>query len=306
MGLLALDWLIDVQTTDDGTVRADRQPRVLATRGPASQVRPAADRGDLGDPRRRGCVRADADRATCARSRLRTDGSSVTMTSAWRSPTRSRGGCYDGLEPLGVNPQPGGRVDAHVAHRAGACSCGPSPCSTTAGRARAAWRTPADRNLRTTPMDAHAAGLFVRHPDNPLIRVEQLPTRRAPSSTRAPRGSTARPCSSCAWRTCAGSRISRSRAAGTGSRGWQFAPSRCSRHSRTSTRKRSGAGGSPPDLAPGTERVGDRLHGLQPPRAARLAGDDRTSAMSGGSARSCRPRTRTRRSSRAGSMVAGR
>ena len=79
------------------------------------------------------------------------------------------------------------------------------------------------------------------------------------------------------------------------------------RRRRSRPRGDLGLRGSADHLAARARGVGDRLHGVQPARTARRRWRRRaTSGASVGSVRSCRPRTRTRPCSRAGSTAAGR
>ncbi len=88
-----------VQTTPDGTFSPIGN-RLVAARRRAEPVRPAADRGDVDDPGRRGRVRATRrGRATCEPSSAPMAGSSATTTSALPVADPADGGCHDGLTP---------------------------------------------------------------------------------------------------------------------------------------------------------------------------------------------------------------
>ena len=124
-------------------------------------------------------------------------------------------------------------------------------------------------------MDVDAAALFERHAANPILTVGQLPYHANsvfnPGAARV--GARHRPAG--AGRGPAGD-LAPGRRAERGRRDGLAVRRRAA--ARPATRGSPGGGlglrGSAADLAPGTGGVGDRLHRLQPSRAARVAGDD--------------------------------
>ena len=302
-GLRSLDWLIDAQTAPDGHLSPIGNgwwPRG----GEQVAVRPAADRGDRAAARRGGRPRGDR-RPPLPGS----DGALVRVVPGRERPgaLRRRPGARRLLRrptPTGRQHEPGRRVDADVADRRRAH---PGP---RAIRSRVPPRRRSQPVLRDVDRahDPKPEPLFRRDPANPILTAADVPypansvfnpgrrPRRRRDDPPRPRRGPPRdlPAPRRPQRRRRHRLAVRSRAAPPGRR-------------RPRSRGDLGLRGPAPHLAARARGMGDRLHGVQPPRAARRR--SRRPATSGASVawdRSCRPRTRTRRCSRAGSTAAGR
>ncbi len=189
-------------------------------------------------------------------------------------------------------PQPGGRIDAHVADRPGAHArsartrrnsiAGHGPARGTGDRAITirgleARRLPCPQ-ARGDDHGSCAAGrdiLFERHPANPLITAADLPYRANsvfnPGAARVD-GDTVLLLRVEDLRGISHLQVARST---DGVTDWRIDP-RAAAGAATRALPGGGLGlrGPAADLAPRARGVGDRVHGLQPPRSTGVARDD--------------------------------
>ena len=304
-GLAALDWLIDDPDLERRPSLADRE-RLVAARRRAVHVRPAADRGD-GAAARRGV--APSSRPAMHRYRAAMERSLRLVPRRQRPRRRGRRSGARRLprrsDATGGQPQRGRRVDAHVADRGRAHP----------GRPRGRLARLPDRRPTLEPQLVAVATsvtrpepLFRRDPANPILTAADVPY---------PANSVFNPAAARVGdetillvrvedlRGISQLHVARS---ADGVTDWRFDPEPLLQADVDRDPEETWGCEDPrAHLAARARRMGDRLHRLQPPRAARRARDDAgLPERAAASGRSCRPRTRTRPCSRAGSTVAGR
>ena len=123
--------------------------------------------------------------------------------------------------------------------------------------------------MRPTP-----AGTLRAPPANPIITAADCPYRaNTVFNPGAPRSATRRCCSSRVEDLRGISHLTVARSA-DGVSDWRFDAEPLLAPDPTAPRGDLGLRGPAADVAAGARGVGDRLHGLQPARAAGLAGDD--------------------------------